>query len=59
MNRLETELHDLKVLIVATEKYLEREDTTKEQKLFARRYLEGLFQRRDSLLSEKFRGGII
>lgn len=59
MNRLEDELHDLKVLIVATEKYLERDDISEEQKDFAQRYRDGLVQRRDGLLSEKFRGGII
>ena len=57
MNKLEDELHDLKVLIVATEKYLERDGISEEQKDFAQKCLDGLVQRRDELLSEKFRGG--
>lgn len=60
MNKLEDELHELTVTIQAVEKYLEKK---KNMSYFdwcnAHMYMDILKERREKLLSEKFRGDIL
>lgn len=60
MNLLEDELAELNVTIGAVKKYLEnKKNMSYEDWRNAHNYLDGLKTRRDRLLSEKFRGGIV
>ena len=60
MNLLEEQLAELNVTISAVKKYLEnKKNMSYEDWRNAHKYLEGLEARRDKLLSEKFRGGIL
>lgn len=60
MNLLEEQLAELNVTISAVKKYLEnKKNICYEDWRNAHKYLEGLESRRDKLLSEKFRGGIV
>jgi len=59
MNLLEDELAELNVTIGAVKKYLENKNMSYEDWRNAHNYLDGLKARRDRLLSEKFRGGIV
>ncbi len=60
MNLLEEQLAELNVTINAVKKYLEnKKNMSYEDWRNAHKYLDGLKARRDNLLSEKFRGGIV
>ncbi|MCR5027018.1 MAG: hypothetical protein K6A34_06225 [Methanobrevibacter sp.] len=60
MNLLEEQLHNLNVTINAVKKYLEnKKNMSYEDWRNAHEYLNSLINRRDKLLSEKFRGDII
>ena len=60
MNLLEEQLAELNVTINAVKKYLEnKKNMSYEDWRNAHNYLDRLKARRDNLLSEKFRGGIV
>ena len=60
MNLLEEQLAELNVTINEVKKYLENnKNICYEDWRNAHKYLEELKVRRDKLLSEKFRGGIV
>lgn len=60
MNKLEDELHELTVTIQAVEKELEKKKNMSYPDWYnAHEYMNILKERRDELLSEKFRGGCI
>lgn len=57
MNRLEVELHELKVTLAAVKKFLEeKKNISYEDWCNAHKYYDVLIGRREKLLSEKFRG---
>ena len=60
MNKLEEELHEINVTIPAVERYLEnKKNMSYEDWCNVHNYMDVLKARRDKLLSEKFRGGIV